>query len=42
MTDDPSSHPGFNYQNPVYLAARDEAFARSGGVCQLCGQQPAR
>ena len=41
MTDDPSSHPGFNYQNPVYQGARDAAFARSGGLCQLCGQQPA-
>ena len=43
MTDDPSSHPGFNYQNTVYLDARDAAFARSGrpSLCQLCGQQPA-
>ena len=41
MPEDSSSHPGFNYQHPVYLRARDEAFARSGGLCQLCGQQDA-
>ena len=41
MPDDSSSHPGFNYRHPVFLRARDEAFARSGGVCQLCGQMPA-
>ena len=41
MPDDPSSQPGFEYQNPVYLDARKEAFARSGDLCQLCGQQPA-
>ncbi len=27
MPVDSSSHPGFNYQHPVYLRARDEAFA---------------
>ena len=36
-----SSHTGFNYEDPVYLRARDEAFARSNGACQFCGQQPA-
>ena len=36
-----SSHAGFNYEDPVYLRARDEAFARSNGACQFCGQQPA-
>ncbi len=41
MTDDPSSHSGFNYQNPVYQGARGAAFSRSDGDCQLCGQQPA-
>ena len=43
MPDDPSSQPGFEYRNTVYLAARDAAFARSGrpSLCQLCGQQPA-
>ena len=30
MPDDPSSHPGFEYGNTVYLCARKEAFARSG------------
>ena len=32
---------GYNYQHPQYLAARDEAFARSDGICQFCGQKPA-
>ena len=41
MPDDPSSQPGFEYGNTVYLCARKEAFARSGDLCQLCGQQPA-
>ena len=41
MPDDSSSHPGFSYRHPVFLRARNEAFARSGGVCQLCGQMPA-
>ena len=41
MPDDPSSQPGFKYRNTVYLDARKEAFARSGDLCQLCGQQPA-
>ena len=41
MPDDPSSQPGFEYRNTVYLCARKEAFARSGDLCQLCGQQPA-
>ena len=31
----------FNYQDPVYLDARDKAFARSGKKCQLCGLQEA-
>lgn len=31
----------FDYSHPVYLAARAEAFLRSGGVCQFCGQEPA-
>ena len=31
----------FDYQHPAYLRARAEAFARSNGLCQLCGQQPA-
>ena len=25
----------YNYQHPQYLAARAEAFARSGDVCQI-------
>ena len=29
---------GYNYYHPVYRAARRDAFARSGGLCQLCGQ----
>ena len=41
MPDDSSSQPGFNYQDPVYLGARKEAFARSNGLCQFCGQQRA-
>ena len=41
MPDDSSSHSGFNNRHPVYLEAREKAFARSGGLCQLCGQQPA-
>ena len=36
-----SQRPEFNYQHPVYLRARDKAFARSDDDCQLCGQQPA-
>ena len=27
---------------PGYWRARQEAFARSGGVCQFCGKRPAR
>lgn len=30
----------YNYGHPQYLAARAEALARSGGVCQFCGQKP--
>ena len=41
MPDASSYPPGFNYRHPVYLRARDEAFARSRGTCQECGQQPA-
>ena len=29
------------YHHPTYLAARAEAFARSGGVCQVCGRRAA-
>ena len=36
-----SAHDEFDYHDPVYLAARKAAFARSDGKCQLCGQQPA-
>ena len=36
-----SQRPKFNYQDAVYLDARDKAFARSNGKCQLCGQEPA-
>ena len=28
------------YRHPVYLAARRDAAARSGGTCQLCGDCP--
>ena len=38
MPDAASSYPRFNYRHPVYLRARAEAFARSRGVCQECGQ----
>lgn len=31
----------YNYRHPQYWAARAEALARSGGVCQFCGQKPA-
>ena len=41
MPDDSSSHSGFNNRHPVYLKAREQAFAPSGGLCQVCGQQPA-
>ena len=41
MPDASSYPPGFNYRHPVYLRARAEAFARSRGICQGCGQQPA-
>ena len=41
MPDASSYPPRFNYRHPVYLRARDEAFARSRGTCQECGQQPA-
>lgn len=41
MPDESSSHSGFNNRQPVYLEAREKAFARSGGLCQLCGQEPA-
>ena len=41
MSDDSSSHRGFNYQHLVYLCARKVAFARSGDLCQLCGELPA-
>lgn len=33
--------PGFDYNHEVYLRAKAEAFARSGLVCQFCGQGPA-
>ena len=36
-----SSRPEFPYHDPVYLRARDEAFARSNDLCQLCGQEDA-
>ena len=43
MPDATSSYPSrFNGRHhTVYRRARDEAFARSRGVCQGCGQQPA-
>ena len=41
MPDDSSSRAGFNHRHPVYLEAREKAFDRSGGLCQVCGQQPA-
>ena len=28
----------FNYSHPAYLSARSQAFARSKGLCQFCGQ----
>lgn len=31
----------YDYGHPQYLAAREEALGRSGGVCQFCGQKPA-
>lgn len=31
----------YNYSHPHYLAARQGAFMRSGGVCQQCGSAPA-
>ena len=31
----------YDYSHPQHKAARAEAMARSGGVCQLCGQRPA-
>ena len=43
MPDAASSYPSRlnGRHHPVYRRARDEAFARSRGVCQGCGQQPA-
>ena len=41
MPDASSYPPGFNYRHPVYLRVRGEAFARSRGICQVCGQKPA-
>lgn len=32
----------FDYSNPQYKKARDEAFARSGGICQFCGLRQAK
>lgn len=31
----------YDYGHPQYLAAREAALARSGRVCQFCGQKPA-
>ncbi len=31
----------FDYQNPIFLKARDQAFNRSGGICQFCGLEKA-
>ena len=31
----------YNYRHPQYLTARREAFDRSGGICQFCGQREA-
>ena len=31
----------YNHLHPQHREARAEAFARSGGLCQLCGMQPA-
>ena len=36
-----SSRPEFPYHDPVYLRAREAAFARSNARCQLCGQEDA-
>ena len=43
MTADAASsrHEEFNYKDAAYLTARKEAFDRSNGECQLCGQQKA-
>ena len=30
----------FNYSHPAYLAAREGAKSRSGGICQFCGMLP--
>ena len=30
------------YHHPQYLRARADAFARSDGMCQFCGQRTAR
>ena len=30
-----------DYKHPAYLAARRDAFNRSAGLCQVCGQRPA-
>ena len=40
MPDDSSSHFKFNNKHPVYLAARDEAFARSGGLSSCAASNP--
>ena len=32
---------GYNYSHPKHIEARAGALARSGGVCQFCGQRPA-
>lgn len=37
----PKHHSKFDYNHPVYRAARAEAFARSNGKCQLCGKRDA-
>ena len=31
----------FDYQHPAFRRARDQAFERSGGVCQFCGLEEA-
>lgn len=31
----------FDYRAPEYRVARDAAFARSNGICQLCGHRAA-
>ena len=37
----PYQRPRFQYDHQVYVRVREGAFARSGGICQLCGQLPA-